>query len=534
MQHSSADKTTAQPSKAAAHQATRKGGISYPAVPAFGTPEVIQRRVSHRVNQEDKYKADFNTVVDNLNTAVEKAFLYAIHDPTLSAYAGIDGHTEYWVDCWKNFLATGNTNLLSAAFGYVVETLATVIYLAGAPGGLEIELQGIRGDTRPDLILKDGKTDVGWLDITSDGSDGHIWNKAGWKNKAIHISEVTYPVFNPAVVEDNVAHGRKYDDKTDSKEVLSRVAYFKWIQEVRRIYWKKIGAKFFGDPFPGANKTKKRQYIRERVAAYLGLPSSELPPLVLSSVMYAMGQGLGKHGYDSLAVNRAAGEHFLQAHDPNLPGVEGYSPTIAASQELIDAKQREIMAQFEAAGERVSVAVPDVSDTDLAVVSEGTDPVFDGVVARFKPQLNKTATLNYFDVKKLLSGMSEFAISQAMKSFAIKVRFGDGSTEVIKVNDAGLGGLKGHYLRKAKKTIADKAKRAAIIEGNRDQGRLLDSIGSPSADLALGRHEEEDTDIDLLNEPQEYTFLAFGFETNDGHRMAMGNDDSGLLEEGQL
>ncbi|MGK7928616.1 MAG: DUF4157 domain-containing protein, partial [Spirulina sp.] len=293
--------------------------------------DAIQRKISVQVNVNNKYKKNFNDYLNALNDAVQKAYFFVIHYPHLGSYAALDGHTEHWVEAWNSFVAgkEKGQGLLKAAFGYAVETLATVIYLSDPPGGLSSELQGIRGGTRPDVVLKDGETDVGWLDITASESEGHVWKKAGWKTKDLHKGEVSYPSLNPEIIKDNVANNRTYNDQTDPRTILHRVNYLKFIQSVRREHWKNIGEKYFGTPLDSNNKTQKRQYIRQRLADYLGLNYYDLPPQVLGSVLYAMGQGYTKHGYKKIrGISRAKGETILQEHDRELPGMEIFTPQV--------------------------------------------------------------------------------------------------------------------------------------------------------------------------------------------------------------
>lgn len=273
--------------------------------------------------------------LNDLDSAVEKAYMYAIHYPTLNSYADIDGHTTHWVECWNEYNKNifFNLSLLKAAFGYVVESLATMIYLPAPPSGYSAELQGIRDATRPDVVLKYNGVDIGWLDITAENCAGHIWNKSGWNNKQIHVGEVAYPSLDLSLVKDNIKHDRSYDDKTDKSEVLSRVNYFKFVRAVRQRHWRRIGERYFNDPLKSNNEEHKRRYIRKRVADYLNLDYAALPPKTLGSVLYAMGVGATKHGYKDKhaikGITRALGESILQQHDRELGGVENYTPDLA-------------------------------------------------------------------------------------------------------------------------------------------------------------------------------------------------------------
>ena len=62
-----------------------------------------------------------------------------------------------------------------------------------------MDLQVASGHTRPDIVLTqpDG-TVVAWLDITSDGSQGHVKLKtgAGWTTHP-YVAEILYPALDP-------------------------------------------------------------------------------------------------------------------------------------------------------------------------------------------------------------------------------------------------------------------------------------------------------------------------------------------------
>lgn len=130
----------------------------------------------------------------NIDTTVRKYkqwhdAAYAFYRPTTKKFYGYD------------------RSLLCAKFGYAVEEYVNlVIRRGGTPYSDEfsVNTQCRYGRTIPDIVIRkiyiddntgaQSETDVAWLDITSDGSVGHIMKKrgSGWRTKDIVI-ELVYP-----------------------------------------------------------------------------------------------------------------------------------------------------------------------------------------------------------------------------------------------------------------------------------------------------------------------------------------------------
>jgi hypothetical protein len=148
-------------------------------------------------------------------------------------------------------------------------------------------LQASRGMTRPDFVVHDDNgTEVGWFDITSEGSLGHIDKKtgSGWTNKP-YVAEITY---KPLDVSDlgtgNISIGQKvvlrnaYKRRVKAWEqlVANKKKHFESVwgvykgPEENSQQGKRDTAKFaLGGPFPGL-------HITDTVAASL-LRSFDLP-----------------------------------------------------------------------------------------------------------------------------------------------------------------------------------------------------------------------------------------------------------------
>ena len=101
-----------------------------------------------------------------------------------------------------NAYFNGQTVLfMNAIYGYAVEELVNIQLSSAAYNRLNgyiVLLQVTHGGTRPDIVLKDqyGK-EAAWLDITSEGSAGHISGKvgSGWQTTPF-VAELLYPVLD--------------------------------------------------------------------------------------------------------------------------------------------------------------------------------------------------------------------------------------------------------------------------------------------------------------------------------------------------
>lgn len=135
-----------------------------------------------------------NNLRDDLNQRVDAAYQQAMQWQTL------DNSPEAMVQLWFNAAQQYAQNpdveprVIHARFGYAVEALACMGLNNTQLYGLNIQTQVAHGHTRPDVVASVGGHDVAWLDITSEGSVGHIRGKdgAGWNNTPF-VYELIYP-----------------------------------------------------------------------------------------------------------------------------------------------------------------------------------------------------------------------------------------------------------------------------------------------------------------------------------------------------
>ncbi len=190
-------------------------GEAAPLQTAAVARSLVQRQVAWKEgrrqdNQFDAFVAAVSTIVE---TGAQQALT------AYDALTGADGYTALWKDTAALVMAdrdgenigdpaetTVARRFASARYGYAVEAYANTLIpncQGSLPAGYGIIIQGGRGMTRPDIIVTDAAgTEVGWFDITSDNSLGHIDRKtgSGWRTKP-YVAEITYP----ALVTDSLA-----------------------------------------------------------------------------------------------------------------------------------------------------------------------------------------------------------------------------------------------------------------------------------------------------------------------------------------
>ena len=156
-----------------------------------GEDSVIQRdTVEHKIQNGD-HEARIREVLAELNEAVNQAYLYVLSVPSLFEYKNEkNGHLEEWIARWNKYLDEGDATMLPASFGYVIETLAT-LYFYKQPA--DVAFQQTRAGTRPDVVVFKKLQDIAWIDITSVGSAGHIFDKDDWDSKVDNYAEIVYP-----------------------------------------------------------------------------------------------------------------------------------------------------------------------------------------------------------------------------------------------------------------------------------------------------------------------------------------------------
>lgn len=165
----------------------------------------IQRAIEPFQETADADQPEVKGFVGRLDGVMQAVWAQLISRRLKPAEKGIDGYTERWDKLLGIYLAhptPDNAALMPAAFGYVMESVVCKMRMPGIGAGLSIHLQETNGNTRPDVVLKKGETDVAWLDLTASESKGHILKKSGggWSSRP-HVYEITYPSISAEMIK---------------------------------------------------------------------------------------------------------------------------------------------------------------------------------------------------------------------------------------------------------------------------------------------------------------------------------------------
>ncbi|WP_082127305.1 eCIS core domain-containing protein [Calothrix sp. 336/3] len=166
----------------------------------------IQRRV--RMFADNRGKIDigwFNAAVqvaNDIDGEVQSSRQVALNWRQFSNQSS--GYLKVWYDNANKYTTEPDMEVpdfLYTSFGYAIETLASKS-LARTIQGMNVDLQVASGSTRPDIVLTlPNGTVVAWLDITSEGSKGHVKQKSGtgWTSHP-YVAEILYPALKPSDV----------------------------------------------------------------------------------------------------------------------------------------------------------------------------------------------------------------------------------------------------------------------------------------------------------------------------------------------
>ncbi|WP_460071020.1 eCIS core domain-containing protein [Streptomyces sp. YKOK-I1] len=154
----------------------------------------------------------FDAFFNSVDAAVEWAYLYVTTAPQLGPLADYDGYTKRWVEVWNQFHTSGRSGGISKEFGYAIESIAQArLSSIGGPTlspGMSYGTQVTFGTTRPDYVLFSQGAPVGAVDITAEGSTGHVLAKTGWDVLFPRFGESVYPSLTSTVTQGmQMAHG---------------------------------------------------------------------------------------------------------------------------------------------------------------------------------------------------------------------------------------------------------------------------------------------------------------------------------------
>jgi hypothetical protein len=299
----------------------------------LGGGAVVQRSVENSTygasvsDQDRQLAAAFYAAYD---AAVQRAYTYAVSVPSLGALAGLDGRTAHWAKLWHDFVNGGRPKLMAAAFGYVVESLAThplSDFRPTPPAGTVVYTQWAAGGTRPDLVLAtaQGTRHIAWADLTASDSVDHIFAKENWDRHIGTYAEITYPSVTPATL----ALMRQNKDNTgplSAAELDERKRAAEAEHALRKQRWAQLGVRY--RPSAHSSTIEKyrdvldlrpdlaREYIRRLLVLDFG--GEAIDAAMVPSILQAMRVNATLWEYTAgFSVSERAGEAWLIDHDPS-------------------------------------------------------------------------------------------------------------------------------------------------------------------------------------------------------------------------
>jgi hypothetical protein len=297
---------------------------------AVAGPAPVQRDVENATYDPDPTKTAqaelARAFFDAYNTEAQKAYEFAVSVPSLGAYASLDGRTELWVEKWQQHLAGKAPKLMAAAFGYVIESLVTDTrseFCPKAPSSCSVLPQMTSGGTRPDLVLvlRNGSTQVAWLDLTASGSADHIFAKEGWAKKISNFAEVTYPSLDLGTLA-LMKQNKDNKGALSQEEFERRKAAAHAEHALLKQHWCTVGQQFTikalgkearesgaTNEMIGLQPGRGQDFIRQKLNAAFG---TTLDNKLVPSVLAAMGVNAGPWGYGTgTSQSEKAGEAWL-------------------------------------------------------------------------------------------------------------------------------------------------------------------------------------------------------------------------------
>lgn len=296
---------------------------------------VMQRAVENaKLDKTSAHAVAVQKFFDSFNQKATDAFQYVLSVPSLGGLAGLNGYTRLWVRLWTDFLQGRPSQLMKAAFGYVIETLVCNPlsgFMPIPPSGYNFLMQLPVGGTRPDVVLVHGTTQITWLDLTASGSADHIFSKEGWDKKIPMYAEITYPSVSPSDVE----LMRKNKGNTGSitpEEFWKKVEAERIIYKRNKEYWVNLGKTQFSRTnykeeikHPSWwSEEQFRTFIKSKLELYFKIVDIDLK--MIPNILIAMKVDPGTWKYTTgYSQSEGAGEAWLTDHAP-APVDTGHAP----------------------------------------------------------------------------------------------------------------------------------------------------------------------------------------------------------------
>ena len=269
----------------------------------------IQRRVK-------KFNEDASNVSQNhIDAAKQVADLVDQLATTMRAVAldwesfeNESGYLGTWYKTAKSYAESSfeeDIDFVHARFGYAIETLVSKT-LNAKEYGLNVDLQVASGHTRPDIVLTlDDKTVVAWLDITSEGSKGHVKKKdsTGWKTHP-YVAEILYDALDPKEILTggsnpiNKLKGEYFKEKVENRDQS--------YSEVKKEMKDKVKSIATTHSFsnPHGNQSEKKELVKREFntafgSSFLGGNTNQIAKGTLSGLEFNPGHFGFKGGKES-------------------------------------------------------------------------------------------------------------------------------------------------------------------------------------------------------------------------------------------
>ncbi len=165
-----------------------------------GPPAAAVQRTLKRWKPSGKVPDDYGKVdakVREVDAAVDSAYRKVADQLKAGKPKQLDGVSDRRYATWIAGLSDKGlpANLKAAYTGYVIEDHATVGFTADEM--VTLQVTGELRNSRPDVVVRDGSQGLfgvtGYLDITSTGDAGHVFDKEGNWGRRPYVAESLYP-----------------------------------------------------------------------------------------------------------------------------------------------------------------------------------------------------------------------------------------------------------------------------------------------------------------------------------------------------
>lgn len=292
--------------------------VAYPKLDAV----VQQTPIWKPDNRADNTLDAFATALD---TVVQAGAAAALTPEDLTSN---DGYTLLWQETAPLVMALRDGNIddddlaeayiaqrfAPARYGYAVESYANsqlVTLQAALPVGYTFQIQGGRGMTRPDFIVFNHLGhEVGWFDITSDGSIGHIDKKTGggWNNKP-YVAEITYPALDTdSLAMSGSSIGQRVKARNSAKRIREA-----WAHHIENYRQKFLNSYELYKSMSGESETKANMRSWAKDALSVRFYNHVVKDKLAKSLLRALGEKPSDYGFDA-GGTKSEGETVLREY----------------------------------------------------------------------------------------------------------------------------------------------------------------------------------------------------------------------------